>query len=101
MPWDKETARQAAMKSAEVRRRKRDMTPEQRAKDRAAAASEEAMKDLIKASKGQEEFKDLEPAKQLDAIKAVLMYGIGKPPNAAPMKPDDPKPPDDGDVSLV
>jgi hypothetical protein len=81
MPWDKETARAAAAKSAD--------------------ASEVAMKDLIAAAKGEGDFAELEVAKRLDAIKAVLTYGIGRPPTSGQRATAQPDPEPEPGISLV
>lgn len=79
MPWTKETAKEAQKKSAEVRRRRKQMTPAERVRDIAAADADAAIRDLIKGAKGQEEFSELSPKERLDMWKTVLAYGVGRP----------------------
>ena len=82
--WDSEQAKKAAEKSAEVRRaaaeRRASMSLEDRIKEMAEAASEDAMKDLISAAQGKGDFIGLSKEKRLDANKLVLAYGVGPPP---------------------
>lgn len=94
MPWDKEAANAARLKGLEVRRRRAQMSPAERVRDLAAADADAAMRDLIKAAKGQEPFDGLSLDKRLDALKTVLAYGVGRPTTtkAAQAEPDD----DDG-----
>lgn len=79
MPWDSESAREAAAKSAEVRRRNATMTPAERVQKKAASRSEAIMDDLIKAAMGEPPFEGLALEKRTDLMKTVLAYGVGRP----------------------
>lgn len=79
MPWTPETAKEAQKKSAEVRRRRKLLTPAERVRDIAAADADAAIRDLIKGAKGQGEYETLSPKERLDMWKTVLAYGVGRP----------------------
>lgn len=78
-PFDSESAKEAAAKSAEVRRRNKEMTPAERVQKKAAGKADVIMDDLIKAALGQEPFHELSLEKRTDLMKTVLAYGIGRP----------------------
>jgi hypothetical protein len=78
-PWDSESARLAAEKSAEVRQRKAALTPEERALEAISAKTDVLARELLKAALGQDEFKDLKLDLRLVAIKTSLEYALGKP----------------------
>lgn len=78
-PWDSESAKLAAAKSAEVRRRKAQLSPEERAREAISGSTDALAKELLKAALGQDEFKDLKLDYRLAAIKTALEYGLGKP----------------------
>lgn len=92
--WDSESAKEAAAKSAEVRRRRAEMTPAERVRDLAAADADASMRDLIKAAHGKDEFEKLAIEKRVDALKSVLAYGVGRP-TAIKTEPADNPEPDD------
>ena len=98
MTFSKETASEAGRKSVEVRRQRKSMTPAERVKELAAASADVAIKDLIKAAKGQEPYDGLSAKERLDAWKTVLAYGVGRPtttvkgpetPEAPPEEPEE------------
>lgn len=96
--WDSESAREAAKKSAEVRRRNKDMTPAERVQKKAAQKSDVIMDDLIKAAMGEPPFHELALEKRTDLMKTVLAYGVGRPTTskANTQDPDDQEePPED------
>lgn len=78
-PWDSERARAAALKSAEVRKRKAELPPLDRALEAVKGKSESLVKELLKAAFGEDEFADLKPEVRLRAIERALEYGLGKP----------------------
>lgn len=104
--WTPEQARAAAERSAEVRRQQAEarakMSPEQRVKQIAVDATEQAVKDLVSAAQGTGDFMGLTKEKRLDALKLVLAYGIGPPPkNPRPSQHPDADDDDEGTASLV
>jgi hypothetical protein len=103
MPWDSESAKKAAERSAEVRRQNRDRPTEEKVKVKAAAKADQIMERLIKASLGEDEFAALDLGKQVDSMKTVLAYGIGRPTTGKSSAPEPDKEDDDPpeEMSLV
>ena len=85
MGFTSETAKAAQQKSAEVRKRRKTMTPAERVREIAAADADTAIRDLIKGAKGAAPYDSLTPKERLDAWKTVLAYGVGRP-TASPAK---------------
>lgn len=92
MPWNKETAKEAAAKSLEVRRRRREMTPEERVEESCKRVAPQLINELIDAAKGTGDFTSLDLNRRIDAMKTVLAYGVGRPWSG---KPNPKLPPDD------
>ena len=88
VPWNSETAREAQAKGVESRKRRQNMSLEDRIKAKAAAASEMAMRDLIDAAQGKNDFESLSAEKRLSAVIQVLGYGIGRPRATSQTKPE-------------
>lgn len=78
-PWDSESARAAALLSAEARKRRAEMNPLDRALESLKAESPALVKELLKAAMGKDEFSDLKVEVRLRAIERALEYGLGKP----------------------
>lgn len=84
-PWaDKDLAAEAGRRSGEVRRRRRDMTPEQRALDAIGAKLGRLSGELLDAALGEGDFVDLKPETRLTAILRALEWKLGKAPTAKP-----------------
>jgi len=73
------TPAEAAARSAEVRRRKADLSPEERAAEAARTAAPELIKELLDAALGRGDFAGLKGEDRLKALTRALEYGIGRP----------------------
>jgi hypothetical protein len=91
----KEKGRAGGLKSAEVRRLKRE-DPEAYMRRQAEQALPDLMADLINAAKGAGRWHDLPLEKQLDALKRALEYAVGRPRAAEKPSTDEPEKPRPG-----
>jgi hypothetical protein len=73
------TPADAARRSHEAQRRKRDLSPEERAAEAARTAAPELVKELLDAALGRGDFKTIKPEDRLKALTRALEYGIGRP----------------------
>jgi hypothetical protein len=71
--------REAAERSHEVRRRKAELSPEERAAEAARTAAPELIKELLDAALGKGDFVGLKGEDRLKALTRALEYGIGRP----------------------
>lgn len=78
---------EAAAKSHESRRRRKEMDLDDRMKSIFVEATDAAARDLVKAARGTGDFEKLPPEKRLDAIKTVLAYGYSPPPRSGAARP--------------
>lgn len=60
-PWDSERAREAAKLSHEARRRKKELTPEQRALEAIQGKLDKLVRELMDAALGEGDFEQLKP----------------------------------------
>ena len=82
--WDSESAAEAGRKSGEVRRRRRELTPEERAFDAIDAKLGDLTKELLSAALGQGDFSELKLETRVSALKTLMEWRLGK---AASLKP--------------
>lgn len=101
MPFTPESAREAQRKSAETRRRRKEMTPAERVREIAAADAPTAIRDLIKGAKGQQPYDTLTPKERLDAWKTVLAYGVGRPTSSKVATDQPQEEPEQEEIALV
>jgi len=90
---DPEIAREAAYRSAAVRRAKRDSrppSPEARALELIRSSVDKLTAALLDAALGKGDFVDLKPSERLKALQRALEYGLGRPGGSA--KGDDETP---------
>jgi hypothetical protein len=78
-PWTPEEAREAARLSAEARRRKKDLTPAERAEEAAGKEAPALIKELLDAALGRGDFNSLGKELRLKALFRALEYSVGKP----------------------
>lgn len=78
-PWDAEAARDAGRKSGEARRRKRDLSPVERAEEAAGRDAPQLVKELLDAAHGRGSFEGLNADLRLKALIRALEYGLGRP----------------------
>lgn len=82
-------AAEAGRKGAEVRARKRDLTPEERALDAIKGKLSSLTNELMNAALGQGDFVDLKPETRVAALKTLMEYGLGKPTAQSKTEPTD------------
>jgi hypothetical protein len=70
---------EAARRSHEARRRRKELSPEERAAEAARTAAPELIKELLDAALGRGDFKTIKPEDRLKALTRALEYGIGRP----------------------
>lgn len=96
---DSESARKAGAAGNETKRRRKEMTPAQRAREDIQSKVPALLKELLQAAEGKGDFDKLSPAMRLRAIMRALEYGIGRPaPVSGKAKVPDPGDPEDGDA---
>lgn len=93
--WDSESAAEAGRRSAEVRRRKAQMSPEERALDAIGQKLGRLTGELLEAALGEGDFAELKPETRLTAILRAMEWKLGKPPTAKREEAakDEPAPP--------
>ncbi len=84
-----ETARAAGKASAEARRRKRELSAEERALEAIGARLGPLTKELLDAAMGEGAFEGLKPETRLTAILRALEWKLGKAPTAKPRVEDE------------
>lgn len=92
MPWDSDSAKEAQRKAVESRRRRKELSVEDRVKLRASEDAELAMKDIIDCAHARGDFEGVDLSLRVRALTTVLAYGAGRPQTgqkAAPTKDDD------------
>jgi len=86
---DAEAAAEAGRRSAEVRRRKAQMSPEERALDAIGGKLGDLTKELLEAALGKGDFENLKPETRLTAILRAMEWKLGKAPTARRSEPDE------------
>ncbi len=82
------TAGEAGRRSVEVRRRKAQLSPEERASEAARKAAPQLIDELLAAAQGTGDFKDLKPDDRLRALFRALEYAVGRPELRTRIAPD-------------
>ena len=103
MPFDSATAREAAQKSAEERRRRavlRETDPEAYLVATFSAKKAELSQALLNAALGQGEWHELPLDKRLTALTKALEYAVGKPSTQKSAPEQEAKPAETG-LSIV
>lgn len=77
--WDSEAAAEAGRRSGEARRRRRDMSPEDRVRDSISGQSDALVAELIDAALGKGDFEDLKLETRVTAITRLLEWQLGRP----------------------
>ena len=96
--WDAESAAEAGRRSGEARRRKAELTPEERVFDAIDQKSDKLVKELIDAALGDGDFEELKLETRVTALTRLLEWRIGKPKSAAPKESKEgPAVPESGD----
>ena len=83
-PFDSETAREAGKRSAEMRARRRDKSPEERALEAIRERLGALTKELLSAALGEGAFADLKNEERLKAVVRALEWGLGRPTTVRP-----------------
>ena len=97
--WDSEAAAEAGRRSGEARRRKSEMTPEERAFDAIGKKLDALTGELIDAALGQGDFADLKLETRVTALQRLMEWRLGRPAAVKPKdEPDQPAVPDHGDA---
>lgn len=92
-----ESAREAGRASAAARRRRAEMSPEERARDTIAGKMDDLTAELVSAALGQGDFSDLKLETRVTALTKLLEWGLGRPTTAKPPKEEGPAVPQTGD----
>lgn len=96
--WDSASAAEAGRRSGEVRRRKREMSPEERVRDAISAKSDKLVSELIDAALGQGDFESLKLETRVTALQRLLEWQLGRPAAVKPKEDADaPTVPQDGE----
>lgn len=96
--WDAETAAEAGRRSGEVRRRKAQLSPEERVFNAIDKKSDKLVSELIDAALGDGDFAELKLETRVTALTRLLEWRIGKPKSAAPKESKEgPAVPESGD----
>lgn len=74
-----EMGRRGGQKSAETRRRQRDMSPDERARDAIARDVPGLINELLDAAHGRGDFEGLDQKTRLAAVVKAMEYGVGRP----------------------
>jgi hypothetical protein len=95
--WTSETAAEAGRKSGEARRRKRLLSPEDRAFDAIGQKLGDLTKELIDAALGTGDFEDLKLETRVTALQRLMEWRLGRPAAVKPKEePDSPAVPASG-----
>jgi len=93
--WDSETAAEAGRRSGEARKRKREMSPEERAFDAIGQKLGDLTAELIDAALGRGDFTDLKLETRVTALQRLMEWRLGRPASVKPKEePDVPAVPD-------
>lgn len=84
---DPARASEAGKRSVEARRRRREMSPEERALDVIQRDLDHLVRELVDAALGRGAFGDLKLDTRFAAVKTALEYGLGKPTTASKTDP--------------
>ena len=96
--WDSDAAAEAGRLSGEARKRKAEMTPEERAFDAIGKKLDKLTGELIEAALGQGDFTELKLETRVTALTRLLEWRLGRPASVKPKEePDQPTVPQDGD----
>jgi hypothetical protein len=96
--WTAETAAEAGRKSGEARRRRKDMSAEERVRDSITQKSDALVKELIDAALGEGDFDTLKLETRVTAITRLLEWQLGRPAAVKPKEEQDsPAAPASGD----
>ena len=77
--WDAESAAEAGRRSGEVRRRKAQMSPEERVHDAIRGKLDKLVGELIHAALGEDDFEDLKLETRVTALTRLLEWELGRP----------------------
>lgn len=77
--WDSESAAEAGRKSGEARRRKREMSPEERALDAIGQKLDDLTSELISAALGKGDFEALKLETRVTALQRLMEWRLGRP----------------------
>jgi hypothetical protein len=91
--WTSEEAAEAARQSHEVRRRRAELTPRQRAEEAISRETGALVKELLDAARGRNDFEGLPADLRLRALLKALEYGLGKATTTARGEDEEPEPP--------
>lgn len=97
---DPEAAAEAGRRSGEARRRKAEMTPEERALDAIGGKLGRLTDELINAALGEGDFAELKLETRVTALQRLLEWKLGRPAAVKPKSDpdDDPAVPSDGEA---
>jgi len=84
------TPSEAAIRSAASRKRRAELSPEERAAEAARTAAPELIRELLNAALGKGDFEGLKGEDRLKALTRALEYGIGRP--GVMRREDEPQP---------
>lgn len=85
---DVEAAAEAGRRSGETRRRKRELTPEQRVQDAIASKLPQLTKELLDAALGLGDFEDLKLETRVATATRLVEWRIGRPAAVKPKEDD-------------
>lgn len=95
--WDSESAAEAGRKSGEARRRKAEMSPEERALDAIGLKLYDLTHELIDAALGQGDFEALKLETRVTALQRLMEWRLGRPAAVKPKEEESPAVPASGD----
>jgi hypothetical protein len=87
--WDADGAAEAGRKSGEVRRRRAEMSPEDRALDAIGEKLGELTSELIDAALGRGDFADLKLETRVTALQRLMEWRLGRPASVKPKEETD------------
>ncbi len=87
--WDSEAAAEAGRKSGEARRRKAQMSPEDRALDAIGTRLGDLTSELIDAALGQGDFAELKLETRVTALQRLMEWRLGRPAAVKPKEDSD------------
>ena len=90
MTFDTESAKEGQRRGVETKKRRKTMSPEERALEAIGADLGRLANELLDAAHGKGDFEDLKPETRLSAVLRALEWKLGKAPTAKlpPPKPE-------------